>query len=59
VRTYCDEVRRGAFPTEEHAFGNVRPESRDHATGERHAEATNLVQAALLAAVKAGYGPHA
>jgi 3-methyl-2-oxobutanoate hydroxymethyltransferase len=26
AREYCDEVKRGAFPTEAHAFGNVQQE---------------------------------
>jgi hypothetical protein len=63
ARSYCQEVRTGAFPTEEHAFGRVRSESAPSEapppTTERLSDASSLVQAAILAAAKTGYGPRA
>jgi len=65
ARAYCDEVQSGAFPTEEHAFGNVKKGSRKRGrteTGEPRATevpAARFTHASLLSVAKGGYGPQA
>jgi 3-methyl-2-oxobutanoate hydroxymethyltransferase len=53
VARYCDEVRRGAFPTAEYAFGDVKPDTAKSGGGRGHEPHAANPKA------KPGYGPEA
>ncbi len=51
VQSYCDEVKRGAFPSSEHSFGNVQRDNVQRDNVQREPARPVPV------AVAAGYGP--
>ncbi len=56
---YCDEVRRGAFPSAEHAFGDVKRDGSRDAHGHRPPDQASSEKAAETPRAKPGYGPEA
>ncbi|MCA9528744.1 MAG: 3-methyl-2-oxobutanoate hydroxymethyltransferase [Myxococcales bacterium] len=56
ARTYCEEVRSGAFPTAEHGFGEVKRSDPTHAG--KGARVVGRIPPRSSVAPKPGYGPH-